>query len=99
MERSEIREQTTGRPRIALRSIRATPLSIGQTIGAARANANNRNGLASNRDDERACSPHERSDMRVRYVRKPVPDIASLIRATPPGLSGCRINLNRRHQA
>src|ERR1700704_6409411 len=30
----------------------------------------------------RASSPHERSDMRVRYVRKPVPDIASLIRAT-----------------
>src|SRR6266576_4081285 len=31
---------------------------------------------------DRACSPHERSDMRVRYVRKPVPDIASLIRAS-----------------
>src|SRR3977135_3727661 len=30
-------------------------LSIGQTIGAARANANNRNGLASNRDDEQDC--------------------------------------------
>src|SRR6266851_3061646 len=30
----------------------------------------------------RASSPHERSDMRVRYVWKPVPDIASLIRAT-----------------
>jgi hypothetical protein len=28
---------------------------IGQTIGAARANANNRNGLASNRDEEQDC--------------------------------------------